>query len=801
MPRQLLLVLVLLVTGLLTPAAFGVDTASLTGIVVDATSAAPLPGVIVRFIDMDSGATVSGTTTDGAGRFVIDPLPAATGQLQLQLIGYEELLLPPVTLRAGQRTDIGTTRLQPQAIRLSEVVVTPGSYSIMSSGPIRGQTLGRQELENMSFAEDITRAVTRLPGVASTDFSSKFTVRGGEADEVLMTLDGMELYEPFHQRDFVGGLFSIVDIETIQGIDLLTGGFTAEYGNRESGVFTMTTKTPTQRRTSIGASVMNVRLYTEGTLAGGEGSYLVSLRRGVLDKIKLMSVVDEETTHFFHDAMAKVEMPVTDQHRLSAHVLVSGDRAEVRDIEPGVAHDIHDTSYDNLYGWLALKSILSDDLYARTLLYGGRITHDRKGDTGKDEWADKVSFQLRDNRSYRFLALKQDWVWDVSPRVSLKTGFDLKQVNAEYDYVFNLDDTRTDSAGVVGPFHNDNSIQTQPSGQQTAVYLSTRFNPLPDLYVESGLRNDRATWADDNFWSPRLSAAYNLTKRTVLRGGWGKYYQSQFINNLDVHHGARQYDPAELSTHYVVGLEHNFAGGVQARLDAYTKDITRMSDTHQNLRDPWEVFPEARNDDVLLQRKGATSKGVELFLKYDQGKKLSWWLSYARARAEESITAIDYDGLLVKQTGALRRINNQDHTIYADINYRPSAPWHINLSWQYYTGWPLTTYTYVANRPYSETPAPDLHMAATHNLFRGQDYPAYHRMDIRINRDLRLGDGTLKVYLHVINVYNRENLRKFDVDSTDDGQLVADGQGSYQYFQDNTTWFGRIPVVGVSWDF
>ena len=31
-----------------------------------------------------------------------------------------------------------------EAIRLSEMVVTPGSYSIMGSGPIRGQTLGRQ---------------------------------------------------------------------------------------------------------------------------------------------------------------------------------------------------------------------------------------------------------------------------------------------------------------------------------------------------------------------------------------------------------------------------------------------------------------------------------------------------------------------------------------------------------------------------------------------------------------------------------------------------------------------------------
>ena len=66
--------------------------------------------------------------------------------------------------------------------------------------------------------------MTRLPGVSSSDFSSRFTVRGGEDDEILITLDGMPLYEPFHQRDYSGGLFSIVDIETLQGIELNTGG-------------------------------------------------------------------------------------------------------------------------------------------------------------------------------------------------------------------------------------------------------------------------------------------------------------------------------------------------------------------------------------------------------------------------------------------------------------------------------------------------------------------------------------------------------------------------------------------------
>ncbi len=771
-------------------------SSTLTGRVVDAGSGTALVGVSVQI----SGTGFGGITGQD-GRFRVTGLNAGPCQVQLSSIGYAQMSLEPVELVAGAEYDVGTIRLARRTIRLSEVVVTPGSYSIMGDGPLRAQTLGRRELENMSFAEDITRAVSRLPGVASTDFSSKFTIRGGEDDEVLMLLDGMELYEPFHQRDFVGGLFSIVDIETIQGIDLLTGGFSAEHGDRQSGVFSMTSNQASKRRTSIGLSVMNARLYTEGTL-GNDGSYLLSARRGLLDKVKLMSVVDDETTHFFHDVMGKVEIPVGDKHRLSAHVLLAGDKAEVRDVEPGVAHDIHDTSFDNLYSWLRLTSTHSPSLVSQTLLFGGNITHDRNGDTAKDELTDKVTFRLTDNRSYQFFGLKQDWSWDAASRLAIKSGFSLKQLNAEYDYSFTLQDTRANNDGIIVPYADAFATDVSPSGQQIGLYLSTRINPLTDLYVETGLRHDRATWSDDELWSPRLSAAYSISPRTTLRGGWGRYYQSQFINELDVHHAATQFDPAELSTHYVVGVEHNFASGIHLRVDGYTKDITRLSDAYQNLRDPWEVFPEARNDVVLIDYEDANARGIELFLKYDQGDKVSWWLSYARARAEETITSLEFDGLLDEQIGTLRRINNQDHTIYADINYRPTPRWHINLSWQYYTGWPLTSYTYVANRPFSEPQAEDLHMAAAHNLFRGEDYPAYHRMDVRFNRDIEWQRGTLNVYLHIINLYNRENLRKFDVDSRgDDDQLVADGEGGFIYFRDDTTWFGRLPVLGVSWEF
>src|SRR5206468_10379110 len=136
-----------------------------------------------------------------------------------------------------------------------------GYVGRLQHGAAASQSLSREQLETIpQIGEDIYRAVQRLPGVSTDDFSAKFNVRGGSGDELYVSLDGLELVEPFHLKD-VGGAFSIIDIQSLGSASLTTGGFSAEYGDRLTGVFTLNTSDPRTDGVhgSVCVSAMNAR--------------------------------------------------------------------------------------------------------------------------------------------------------------------------------------------------------------------------------------------------------------------------------------------------------------------------------------------------------------------------------------------------------------------------------------------------------------------------------------------------------------------------------------------------------------
>ncbi len=625
---------------------------TVSGVVRAADTAAGIPLVNIRIVGTDLGAS-----SNENGEFTIRGIPPGTYSIRFSAVGFQTRTIDEVGVQ-DVAISVGIIELQVWTLRLQEVVVSPGRFTIMGAETGSRQTLSEENLRNMSWAEDITRAVSRLPGISSTDFSSKFTIRGGEADEVLITLDGMELYEPFHQRDKAGGLFSIVDIETVQGVDLMTGGYSAEYGNRMSGVFSMRTRNVhgQPRRTTLGLSMMNARFFTQGTFSNGKGSYLASARRGMLD-LTFKIVPDAEVVPKFHDALLKINYRLTPKHSASLHVLEAGDKTSIDDLDEEGNFDKNETKYLNVYAWATLTSIYSPKLFSRTILYTGMVNHDRNGSFHKYEPSDKGDFLLRDKRDYAFTGLRQDWNWAASERLGVAAGFETKQVNAVYDYDIDQQELRVDGSGRLYDYVREEDIHMEPSGNQTGAYLSARLKVAPRVAIEPSIRFDHSGFTGDDLVSPRIGIVFAVSDRTFLRAATGRYYQSQFINDIDVNNGESTFSPAQLATHFVVGLEHQTRSGIDIRLEAYHKDMSRLTSNWVTLRDQQEMFPEQRNDNAQLILDGARADGIELFVKYDQGKKLSWWISYALARAEDDVRDIVFDAPLDKQTGWVSRPN------------------------------------------------------------------------------------------------------------------------------------------------
>ena len=750
---------------------------SLRGRLTDAETGDPLPGVVISVTGTHLGAWA-----DESGDFRIEGLAPGTHTLEATHVGYESLRRE-VSVDAGADATVDLA-LSPQAIRLSAVTVTPSRFAIMGREPHARQTLTEEQIQTIPhLGEDVYRAVARLPGISSSDFSAKFTVRGGEHDEVLVLFDGLQLYDPFHLKDIDGGALSIVDVAVIDGIDLLTGGYPAEYGDRTSGVFSIRSRTPQpgQERHSVGISFMNARAQSEGTFE--RGSWLVSARRGYLDIVLALMGEDEEIDPKYYDVVGKVEYELSDRHRISAHMLHAADYFDlVEDDE-----DESKTSYGNSYAWLNAISSLSPRLSARTTLSLGRVASDRDGFGVMD---DRVTpdFEIRDHRRYHSIGVRQDWDFESSERHYLKWGVDAKLTRSEYDYL----STDTDPYWPAGQglvWRTDTTaVERQPDGHTLGLYGADRFRLAEGLTAEAGLRYDRASHAADDVLSPRLNLAWSPDKATAVRAGWGLYHQSQGIHQMAVHDGDSTFFPAERAEHWVASFERYIDRDTQLRVEVYRKKLTDRRAAYRNIRHDIEIFPELIDDRIRVDVESTTSRGLELYMKRDTGGRLTWWASYAWARVRERVRRVEAQYGTLSPEGTLPGLYDQRHTVYLDINYRPSPLWHLNLAWQYRNGWP---YTDVFMR--SDTGPDGDYYWTEWGAPQAARFPAFHRLDLRVNRRFTTSRGEVTAYFELVNVYNRGNIQTYNY------WWRGDGEGGYYLRKVPDYWLRLLPSIGVSW--
>jgi outer membrane receptor protein involved in Fe transport len=765
-------------------------TGQIKGVIFDAESNEPIPGVSVLVVN-----EYAGTYSDEEGRFSLSKLSPGTHSLQISSIGYEAVRLDSVIVGDSRPVEL-SVKLIPQAIPLKSITVTPGRFSIMGEEAVAKQTLTQQQIRTMpQLANDFFRAVSRLPGTSSNDFSTRFTVRGGEYEEVLVMLDGLQIYEPFHLKDIDGGAISVIDVAAVESIDLMTGGFPARYGDKMSGAFEIKSRQvpPDQNRFSAGISLINTHVFAEGKFDNNRGSWLFSARRGYIDYVLKLAGADDNIKPTYYDLFGKVQYQLSKKHSLSADILHAHDDMKVigEDEDTG---DTLITDYGNSYAWMILWSEFHPRLFAQTVVSVGKVEHNRYGrDVGVfGEFLTDAT--ASDYEDFKFVRLKTDWEYEHSDLLVFKFGSDIQSRKAIYDYInrdYLYDYINTPDSSYI-EFTGIDSIFTQleKSGVRFGSYLAGRFRVTEPLVVEIGLRYDHTSYSGDDDFSPRLNLAYNINDKTTLCAGWGYYYQSEGIHEIMVGDGEVDFYPSQRAELLVAGIEHEFDSGIRFRVEAYDRLYTNLRPAYRNSFDDIEAFPELENDRTVIFRKNGSSRGIEFYLKKDTGGEFSWWSSYAYAKSEEDVDHIYFppEDVSAYFDVTIPTPQDQRHTFYLDLHYRPTTRWQLSTAFQFHSGWPYTDIILASQN----TPEGTVYWLQADEQWDARFSP-YHRLDLRINRHFPMKKGRITAFIEILNIYNQKNVRKYNYHLRRIGDRIDCGR-------DSENWFGWMPSFGISYD-
>ncbi|MEM6456462.1 MAG: TonB-dependent receptor [Acidobacteriota bacterium] len=773
--RRLARPLLLLALLLAAPTTIHADDATVRGQVENLDGAAV--GQIEIVVDPPRIAPI---TVDADGRFAAD-LPPGRYRLTVLADGYEPLtrvVTTPVDASAAPLRFV----LRPASSVLATIDVT-GSYAIDRSEPVATVALTRDEIMRLPrFGDDLVRALAVVPGMASNDVSAQLNVRGGLYRDTAIRLDGLEIFEPYHLKDFQG-VFSIVDPDMIDGVDLIAGGFPAEYGDKMAGVLDMTLLRPAaDRRGELGISLASLWASGSGALGrDGDGRWLASGRRGYLDLLlQVAGDDDEEETEgdgpAYWDVVAKVDRALTPSQNIALKLLIADDSLDQEETETddfgAPTREVIDSTYGNGYLWLDHQALFGARTFVDNHLSVGRVERDRfTNEEGFD------AFTIRDVRDMDVYTARTAWNSQPSDRHYLKWGVEARRYDVRYDYT---NDLAFD--GLLGRNGLTRFVDDVTS-ESFGVYVADRIRLGERLVVELGARYDRHDLTDDDFVDPRVNGVFDAGRWGTLRASWGRYGQSQRPNELQVEDGEIDFLPAERATNLQLGWARSL-GKYALRLDAYRRTVDDPRPYFTNLFEAFNPNPEATRDRVRVAPTSARAEGVELLISRRGLGRFDGWLSYAWSEVTDRIDGRD-----------VARGHDQTHAVTLNLNARLGPKWNVNVAWHYHTGWPTTALSGRAVRGDDGL----LTIEPVLGPRNGEHLDDYHRLDLRVARRVTRPSGNvLELFVDVQNLYNRDNQAGFSVDERNFTLLPS---GDVQYTPTEETWLGILPSFGVSWRF
>ncbi|HZV13139.1 MAG TPA: TonB-dependent receptor [Candidatus Kapabacteria bacterium] len=638
------------------------ETKTVSGFVSDSSDGETLIGAAVSVKGLPDGQK-AGAITNKQGYYVIQNIPPGKYTLHCTYLGYRTQEIEADVRNSNAKINV---IMPPEAIQANDVTIEANKDEEKKEIKISTVDMSAAQLQQMpSIGEaDVFRALQYLPGIlTASQISSGLYIRGGSPDQNLILMDGSTLYNPSH----LFGFFSTFNPDAVKDVELIKGGFPAEYGGRLSAVINVTNKDGDRNKIDGDASLglVTSRLTLDGPL--GNGSFFVSGRRTYADLITSLLPNDPANpipNYYFYDLNGKL----TQNFGQNDKVFVSGyGGSDNLALSSGTVD--FGLNWGNKAGAMRWTHLFSDKVFSDLNITASNYFSGLNGNNSGSMFA--LNNQITDYTA------KGNVDYYASENHLVKAGFEFTR------YIFNYYQNYNGSADSASQSQNDSSDITA-ADYALALYAQDAWQVTPLLSLQAGLRTNWTMQSRIVTWDPRVSLRYIMSDFLTLKASWGIYHQYLHLaarpdfSFFDVWLPTDSTVPPEQSIQYILGAETHPWEGYDFNVEMYYKPLTNIAEFR-----PY-VF-QATKVAQLFSIGTGQAYGVEFFFQKKIGP-VTGWVGYTLSWITEQFADLNY-GQPFPATFDRR------HDIDVIANWQINDRWRVGAAWTFASGQPYTAAT------------------------------------------------------------------------------------------------------------
>lgn len=529
--------------------------------------------------------TYDGGSTNEKGEFAFNTEEKGNQTLVISFVSFETYI-KTADISALRSLDI---KLRDDVNSLDAVVINAGMFEAGEKGKVT--VLKPLDIVTTASAMgDFLGALQTLPGTSTVDEDGRLFVRGGEAEETQIFIDGIRVFTPFTPSANnlpVRGRYSPF---LFSGISFSTGGYSAEYGQALSSVLLLNTiDTPDQEKTDL--SFMTVGLGLGNTQIWGKNSLSVNA-----------SYVN----------LAPYQFALPDRNKWIKPV-------ETLSGEMVYRHRFEDDSLLKVYGAFSTTNfdLIQEDInFDDGVRYGLKNRNLYINSSYKNKFGNNWRFETGISFTNENTEIKI--IEDIINNTENSAHFKMKlkkSFSNRFKITFGSEYFITDFNEDYDSFAEGN-FSYGFDNNLFASFIETDIFFSKNLAAKIGIRAENSALLNEFTLSPRTSIAYKVSKNSQFSLAYGQFYQNPKNNYLKFSEDFKAENTSHLIANFQISKQDQIF-----RVEAYYKEYqslvkfdTEMANFNSNFNNDGTGF--AKGIDVFWRQNGKI-------------KNTDYWVSYS----------------------------------------------------------------------------------------------------------------------------------------------------------------------------